>query len=422
MDVAVLSLIALVIALIISCLSPKNIGVLAIALAFIVGGLIAKLAPAKIISGFPLSLFMTLAGVTYLFGIAQVNGTIDKITKYSVKAVRGNVALLPIVLFFVAFGLSAIGPGHIAIIALMAPAAMILAEEVGISPFLMALMVGNGGQAGAVSPIAPTGVIANSLSAKVGYTGIAFPLFFNTFLGHFAVAVLAYVLFGGLKLWKRQSAETTAAVKAILDVPVDAFSRPQLMTIAGIAVLMVAALGFKFDVGLSAFTIGAILTLLNAADENKAIKAMPWNTILMVCGVTVLIGLMQSVGGMKLFSSIMAQFSTPYTATLVVGFVAAVISVYASTSGVILPAFIPLVPDLVAKMGGGDGLAIIYSICVAGHLVDVSPLSTTGALLIGAAGPKADKQKLFRSMLAWGFAMSVVGSVLSWLFFTVLKI
>lgn len=421
MGVAELSLIALIIALTISCLSPKNIGVLAVALAFIVGGLIAKMAPAKIISGFPLSLFMTLAGVTYLFGIAQVNGTIDKITKYAVKAVRGNVALLPIVLFFVAFGLSAIGPGQISIAALMAPAVMILAEEVGIPPLLMAVVVGNGAQAGAASPIAPAGIIANSLAAKIGIVGISLPLFINVALGHLAAGILGYVLFGGLKLWKRRD-ETTEAVRAILDFKVDAFNREQILTLAGIAILLVGALGFKLDVGLSAFTIGAALTLLNAADENKAIKSMPWNTILMVCGVTVLIGLMQHVGGMKLFSRIIASVSTPDTATLVVGFVAALLSAYASTSGVIMPAFIPLVPDLVANMGGGDVLALIYTIVLAGHLTDVSPLSTTGALMIGAAGPKADKQKLFRSMLMWGLGMSVGGAVISWLFFTVLHI
>ena len=111
----------------------------------------------------------------------------------------------------------------------------------------------------------------------------------------------------------------------------------------------------------------------------------------MVCGVTILIGMMRNVGGMTLFSDIMARFSTPYTATLVVGFTAAIVSVYASTSGVILPAFLPIIPDLVTKMGGGDPLSIVYSVVLAGHLVDVSPLSTTGALLIGAAGPLTDK-------------------------------
>ena len=274
MDISVLSLLASLLAIAISVISPKNIGILGIALAFIVGNVIGDLKPDKIIAGFPLSLFITLAGVTYLFGIVQVNGTIEKLTKYAIKAVGGKVALIPIVLFFVAFALSAIGPGHLAIIALMAPPAMLLAEKAGISPFLMALMVGNGGQAGAVSPIAPIGVIANSLAAKLGFTDIAFPLFFNTFVGHFAVAVIAYLLFGGLKLWRQGSDNADAS--AICGTEVESFTKQQRITLVGIVGLIIMALVFKFDVGLTAFTIGAILTMLNAADEGKAIKSMPF--------------------------------------------------------------------------------------------------------------------------------------------------
>ena len=422
MSIAVMSLLALVVALVVSCVTPKNIGVLAIALAFIVGGIFGGVSTAKIIGGFPLALFMTLVGVTYLFGIAQANETIDKITKYAVKAVGGRIALLPIILFFVAFALASIGPGQIAIVALMAPPCMLLAEKVGINPFLMALMVGNGGQAGATSPIAPTGIIANGLVAKLGYTGLEFPLFFYNFLGHLAVGVIAYVLFGGLALWKNRNEIVSQKVNDALSIKVEPFTRQQLMTLVGIGALLVIALVFKKDVGLSAFTIGAILTLLNAADENKAIKAMPWSTILMVCGVTVLISLMKDVGGMALFAAFIAKFSTPFTVTAIYGFVAAIISVYASTSGVILPAFIPMIPDLLKNIGGGDPMALINTVVVAGHLVDVSPLSTTGALLIAGAGPATDKTKLFRSMIYWGFAMSVVGALLCWLFFTVLKV
>jgi len=421
MDVSILSLVALVIALIIACVTPKNVGVLAIAFAFVVGQ-IGNVPTAKIIGGFPLSLFMTLAGTTYLFGIAIANGTIDKFTKYSVKAVRGSVAILPIVMFFVAFILSALGPGHTAILALISAPCLLLAEEVGIPVFVMAMMIGNGAQAAAMSPITPAGVIANSLAAKIGYTGVTWHLFWNTFLGHAVVGFSAYALFGGLRLWKKQDDASKEAVRRILDVPVEPFNYQQKITMIGVLVLMICALIFKSDVGLTAFTIGAALTLLNAADEGKAIKAMPWPTILLICGVTVLIGLMQNVGGMALFAGFIAKVATPETATLVVGFVASLISVYASTSGVIMPAFIPMIPDLLTKMGGGDGLALLYTVVLAGHIVDLSSLSPSGALLFGGAGPKTDKIKFFRQLLAWGFAMVIVGSLICWLFFTVLKI
>ena len=421
MSLPVISLIALLIAIIVSVLTSLNVGTLALGLSLLVGYYIGGQKISAIIGGYPTSLFITLAGVTYLFALAQVNGTLEKITKYAIKAVRGNVALLPIVLFFVAFILAAIGPGHISIAALMASPAMLLAEEVGIPPLLMALVVGNGAQAGAMSPIAPTGIIANGILEKMKVTGFGFTLWMNMLVTHFFASALAYVLFGGLKLWK---AKDTGARETLRNMEIEPLNRDQFLTLGGIALLILGVLipGVKLDVGLGAFGIGAILSLLKAADEGKAIKAMPWTTIMMVTGVTVMINLMSKIGGMDLFASIMATFSTPFTLTLVVGFVAALISAYASTSGVILPAFLPLAPVLIQKVGGGDLLALISTIVVAGHLTDLSPLSTTGAVFIAQAGPKTDKTKVFRDMLFWGLSMSVVGAVISWFFFTVLRV
>jgi di/tricarboxylate transporter len=203
---------------------------------------------------------------------------------------------------------------------------------------------------------------------------------------------------------------------------VEPFTVPQWYTVAGVAVLIVGTVFFKLDIGLGAFTIGAILSLIKAVDEGKAIKAMPWGTIIMVTGVTVLVQLMSNVGGMDLFATLMAKVSTAYTVTAVAGFMSGLISAYASTTGVILPAFLPLAPNLLAKVGGTDLMALLSSIVVCGFIVDLSPLSTTGAVFIANAGPKADKTKLFRNMLIWGLSMSVVGAIICWLAFTVLRL
>jgi len=147
---------------------------------------------------------------------------------------------------------------------------------------------------------------------------------------------------------------------------------------------------------------------------------MPWGAIIMVTGVTVLIQLMSNIGGMDLFASIMAKQSTPYTATIVVGFWAALVSAYASTIGIILPAFVPMAPDLLAKIGVTDLNGLISSIVLCGHITDFSPLSTLGAIFIANATEDQDKKKLFRDMLIWGLAMSPVGALLCWFLFTVL--
>ena len=417
MDVPMVSLVALLIAIVVSVTTSLNIGTLAIGLSLVVGYYIGGVKVPDIIKGYPTSLFVLLAGTTYLFAIAQTNGTLDKITKYAVKTVRGNVAMLPIVLFFLAFGLSAMGPGQITISALLAPPAMLLAGEVGISPLLMALVVGNGAQAGAMSPVAPPGIISASLLGKIGITDVGMVLWMNMLIAHVAVSILAYFLFGGLKLLRTSD---TGQRESLRSIQVEPFDRSQILTIIGIFVLIAGAVLFKVDIGMAGFMIGALLSLFKCVDEGKAIKAMPWGTILMVTGVTVLVQLMSTVGGMNLFASLIAKMSTPYTVTLVAGFWSGLVSAYASTTGVILPAFLPMAKPLLEQVGGTDLMALLSSIIVCGFVVDLSPLSTTGAVFIANCPPKEDKTRLFRNMLIWGLSMSVVGAVVCWLAFTVL--
>jgi Na+/H+ antiporter NhaD/arsenite permease-like protein len=416
MSVPVISLIALLVAILISCFTPLNIGALSIGLALIIGYL-GGTEISAIVKGFPSNLLLLLAGTTYLFSIAQTNGTLEKVARYAIKAVRGRAALLPIVLFFLAFSLSAMGPGQITISALLAGTSMLLAEEVGISPLLMALVVGNGAQAGAMSPLAPPGIISANILAKFGLTGVGGVLWLNMLIVHVVVTILAYFLFGGLKLWKEHDA---GKAETLRNLHVDPFTKAQWATLGGILLLVVSALFFKIDIGFAAFLIGAVLSLFKVADEQKAIKAMPWNTILMVTGVTVLVNLMSTVGGIDLFAKLIAKMSTAGTVTLVAGFWSGLVSAYASTTGVILPAFLPMAPPLLKELGSTELLPLVSSIIVCGFVVDLSPLSTTGAVFIANAGPKADKNKLFRNMLIWGLSMSVVGAVASWLAFTVL--
>ena len=318
LNVPAISLIALLIAIVVSVTTSLNIGTLAIGLSLVAGYYFGGVKIAEIVKGFPITLFIMLAGVTYLFAIAQTNGTLEKISKYAIKAVRGNIALLPIVLFFLAFGLSSMGPGQITISALLAAPAMLLAEQVGISPLLMALVVGNGAQAGAMSPIAPPGIISAAILGKMGITGVSGILWLNMLIAHVAVSILAYFLFGGLKLLRSKDSVQRETLR---NVQVEPFTWQQLATIAGIGVLIIGAVFFKLDIGFAAFMIGAILALIKAVDEGQAIKAMPWGTIMMVTGVTVLVQLMSTVGGMDLFASIMAKVSTPHTVTAVAGFV-----------------------------------------------------------------------------------------------------
>jgi Na+/H+ antiporter NhaD/arsenite permease-like protein len=414
-----ISLIALAVAVIIGIVRNVNVGPLSLAIALVVGYYIGGVKIRDLMAGYPVNVFLMLAGITYLFAIANINGTLVKLTNYAVKAVRGNVAMLPIILFILAFALSSLGPGAITICALMAAPCMLLASQTKIPAFLMAVMVANGTQAGNMSPIAVAGVIVKGLADKLNLPDWSFILWMNSLVYFFAIGIGAYLLFGGLKLWKRRSA---ADAPALMSVDVEPFNRQQYLTLAGIAALVVGVIFFKVDIGFFGFLIGTVLILLGAADEEKAFKAMPWGAIMMVTGVTVLINLMSKIGGMALFADIMAKQSTPFTVTLVAGFWSGLISAYASTIGVILPAFVPMAPDLLAKIGGTDLLGLLSSIILCGHVTDVSPLSTLGAIFIANATEDQDRKKLFRNLLIWGVAMTPIGAIVCWFLFTVLGI
>ena len=414
MSLPLLSIVAFAVAILLSSFTNINVGFVSVAFAFAVGVWFGGMRVQDVAAGFPASLFLVLVGVTLLFSQAQVNGTLDNVARRSIRLARGNTGWIGLIFFGLAATLSAVGAGNIAATALLAPVAMAAAGRCGISAFLMTVAVATGASAGGLSPFAPTGVIANSLMARMGITGIAWPTFFNNFVADAFVGIGGYLLLGGGRL--------LAAGKSAGGVDTDSepFTTKQWLTLAVIGALVVGVAFFRVDVGMGAFLGAALLTLARAADEAQAVKSMPWNTIVMVCGVTVLISILEKTGGMGLFTTMLARFSSQRSITGVIAFVTGVISVYSSSSGVVLPAFLPTVPSLIQKLGGGDPVAIASSINVGAHLVDVSPLSTLGALCMAAAPATEDRTALFHKLLAWGLSMSVVGAVVCWVFFGLL--
>jgi len=417
MSLGAVTLAALAFAVVLSCTSRLNVGLLAIALAWLIGVYVGDLPLRDVYSGFPIDLFLTLAGVTLLFAQAHVNGTLDIVAHNAMRLCRGRVGIVPIMYFVLGAVLASAGPGNIATTGLLAPMAMATALKMRISPFLMAIMVGNGCNAGSLSPLAPTGLIVTGLMEDIGLPGVQLETWMYNVLAHAIVGFAGYFLFGGFKLLTRADrVEIEAESAKRLDVH-------QVLTLVVIGVLILTAIACQlldvagFNIGLAAITGAVLLSLLRAADDGAAIKKMPWGTILMVCGVTVLIGLLQRTGGMEIFSNLLASIATQATVVPVLAVVIGVVSAYSSTSGVVLPAFLPTVPGLIENLGGGSALGIASTMNIAGHLVDVSPLSTIGALCIASVPAGDMSRKLFNQLLAWGMSMTLAGAVICWVLF-----
>jgi Na+/H+ antiporter NhaD/arsenite permease-like protein len=205
MSLAVLSVSALALAIIVSCVTTLNVGVLAVALAWIIGVYVGGMPVAAVMSGFPSQLFLTLTGMTLLFSLAQCNGTLDRLAHQAVRSCRGNRGAIPVMFFVLAAALASMGPGNIATAAILAPMAMATADRIRIPLFLMAIMVGNGSNAGSLSPFAPTGIIVNGLMARSGMVGFEMPTYLYNLGAHAIVAFGGYFLLGGLKLFAQRS-------------------------------------------------------------------------------------------------------------------------------------------------------------------------------------------------------------------------
>src|SRR5918993_4062710 len=252
---------ALALAIVLSCISRLNVGLLALALAWIIGVFVGGLPLRDVTAGFPIDLFLTLAGVTLLFAQAHVNGTLDIVAHNAMRLCRGRVGVVPIMYFSLGAVLASAGPGNIATTGLLAPMAMATGLQMRISPFLMAIMVGNGANSGSLSPFAPTGLIVTDNMARIGLPGFELQTWVYNLLAHAIVAFAGYFAFGGLKLLTRAE-----RVEPEAD-PVKRLDWHQTATLAVIGLLIVGVILFGrsgFHIGMAAFAGAVLLSLLRA--------------------------------------------------------------------------------------------------------------------------------------------------------------
>lgn len=410
-----LALFALILAILIGAFKPKiNIGLVAITFALFLGYYFFDLKEKEIAGFFPTHLFMMLVGITALFGIANENGALNVLTQKITKSVGKNKKMIPFVFFLLAFALSALGPGNIASVALIAPIAIITAVRNKSSVFLMSIMVCTGANAGAFSPIAPTGIILLGLMDKINLDTANLP--WVVFLASAVIQSLSALLaFFVLRKYKNNPTEEEIleegeGIEAIEEQK--NLNKEQTLTLLAILLLVVSVAIFKVPISIASFTLALVLMFLVRVED--LIKQIPWDAILLVSGVMVLIGLLEKSGALTLAVNFLATISTSSSINGVLAFVSGIVSAYSSSSGIVLPAFVPLLPGLEEQLVGSNITNMLIAVAVGSHMVDVSPLSTLGALCI-ACMPKKHRAELFKNLMIWGVGMAFVGAFLSFI-------
>lgn len=393
---ATVALMFLIAAIVIGFVRSINVGFVCLGLALILG-LIGGVSSKEILGGFPSSLFMTLLGTMFFFSLLQENHTLELLSKKMVGLVGKKHFLIPILIYLVSYLLSAAGPGAISVQTVMIIFAVALAVQMDASPILMGGMAILGAVGGTTSPIALTGILVKDLTAGMeGLENIASPVFFGVSAANFLCVVLLYILYGGFRL----KGENEVKEK------LPAFTRNQMICIAALLVMVVAVVGFRYDVGLVCFTLSLVLMLLGTVNEKGALKLVPWSVLILICGVNVLMSVTKTLGGIDLLADLLAKLMNRMTASPIMSLTAGMMSWFSSANGVVFPTLIPTAPAIAANVGGGVTAAdLIMAIVGAATVAGISPMSTGGSLILasytqGKEVSDKEQSKIFARLFA----------------------
>lgn len=389
-----ISLFALAIAIAIGFWKDINVGLVALAFSLIVGHYLGGIPINTIIGYWPVRLFFTTFGITLLFSIAKLNGTLEKISKTIIAQSRGKKVLIPFIFYVLALILASVGPGNISTSALLLPIGLAIAYSANISILMMSTLIITGSIAGGLSPLAPNGIVALDLARQNGLE-LGLSIYGNNILAMTTFSLLVFVVLGGLRL-KGDHIEIDLSGR---------FDRTQVITLLSIIVLVVWVITTGVNVGFAAFTLSAFLLVIKAADQDKALLGVPWSTILLICGTAVLIQVINELGGVDLLTAFLASLMTRTTAVPILSLLSGVMSIFSSAVGVVMPTLIPTTVSLADELGGTVSPAVLtITIAVASHIVTMSPFSTMGALALASSPASIDKKKLLKGLFITAFA------------------
>lgn len=409
MNLGLLSLLLLLAAIVIGFVRNANVGILCIGFAMVLTMLYGDVISAKsVIAGFSTSLFIQMVGVTYLFAIINSNGTLELTAKKIVNLVPVHV--IPVVMFFLGMLLSASGPGSIPCLAILPVIAIPLSLSAGINPIMTAIIGDMGAMAGRMSPLTPEAAVVRSLMEEQGMDGNTVPIMICTFLTAIVVSVLIFVYYKG---WKVEHSVSKASKEEL-----PSFTWQQQLSLAGLFLLAVGVLFLGWNVGLTGFLIGSILIVVGCGSEKKAVSGVPWNVILMVLGVGMLMNIVSQSGGIDLLVGALESVMGPKSAAPIMALAAGIMSFFSSGLGVVFPTLVPVCGALASGIGA-DGVQLVAMVVIGGTIAGYTPISTTGALIMAGVAQQENAEerfpqnKLFIELFAVSFLNLVVLAVMS---------
>jgi hypothetical protein len=311
----------------------------------------------------------------------------------------------------------------------------------------MGMMVIHGAQGGGFSPISVYGVTVNTIVADEGLPNSSVAVFLGSLFFNLAIALVLFFVLGGRQLIGRKVAVAEQVEEEVLagsgggpagrghgpalapgvgggggDTDQDHPDRPQpvtleqILTLIGLVVVAVLALAFKLDIGFVAITVAVVLVLLNPQRHKGAVSQISWSTILLIAGVLTYVFVLQQAGTIDSIGAAVTGLGAPLLIALLLCYIGGVVSAFASSTAIIGVAIALAVPFL--QSGDLGSVGVVVALSVASTIVDVSPFSTNGALVLANA-QDVDRDRFYKQILGYATIVVAVGPFLAWLVFVV---
>lgn len=308
---------------------------------------------------------------------------------------------------------------------------MRLAQRYQISPLLMGLMVANGVSAGEFSPIGLFGIIVNDVAVDNGVESSPILLFLSCFLINTVLCLGLYIVINKRARNSRSDDDhgvggTPTSIPhpdgagiQVVDAEVALAVRPPMTrsiaaTLAGLVTMVGIVTVTDLDIGFVAMTLAVVLSVVSPGAAEEALPKIAWPSVFLIVGIVTYVNLLEDLGTVIYVSDAVSHLNSPLPIALLICVIGAVVSAFASTTG-ILGALVPLaVPFLLS--GDVSSVAMIIALSLASSIVDSSPFSTSGALIV-ANTAEEDRDRVLSQLLRWGLAMIVAAPVMAWTLF-----
>ncbi|ARG16625.1 TPA: SLC13 family permease [Acinetobacter nosocomialis] len=418
-----LMLIALAVSIGLGYKTKINIGFFTIAFAYLIGCFGMGLKPSEVIELWPVKIFFIILSVTLFYNFALANGALEKLASHLLYKCRKFPQFLPLAIFFAATIIAGLGAGFYTVLAFMAPITLLLCKKTNMNMVISGMAANYGALAGANFMTSQSGIIFRSLMEN---TGISSQTAFSYSGGIFVLTlIIPIAVLGIYTLWNRKSNSIV-----IEDQKPEPFDKKQKQSIFLIVLMMsivlifpilhlvfpdvktISFLNSKIDIAFLAITFSLISLLMKLADEKKVIALVPWGTLIMICGVGMLIALGVKLGIITTLSEWLANNVPVWVIPVLLCLISAIMSVFSSTLGVVAPTLFPIVPAL-ALSSGLNPLVLFICIVVGAQSTAISPFSSGGSLIMASAPADIDKTKFFNQLLFKAIPVGVIAALIA---------